>query len=73
MSSNALQLALTARQYNLVSVTRRSIRPQMLFFSRKEVPVRGGYGAVFASPALQLISPILEFISPARPKMLENA
>jgi len=41
---------MTARQYYLVSVTWRSIRPRRLVFSQKQVPVRGGYSAVFASP-----------------------
>jgi len=39
---------LTARRYNLVSVTRRSIRAGSWCFSHKVVPVRGEYGAVFA-------------------------
>ena len=39
---------LTARRYNLVSVTRRSIRAGSWFFSHEVVPVQGEYGAVFA-------------------------
>ena len=31
------------------SVTRRSIRAGSWYFSQKVVPVRGGYGAAFAS------------------------
>ncbi len=47
-----MTLAITARRYNLVSVTRRSIRPGHLFPAEKAgpevVPVQGEYGAVFA-------------------------
>ena len=39
---------LTARRYNSVSVTRRSIQVGSWYFSQKAVPVQGGYGAVFA-------------------------
>ena len=41
-------LPITARRYNLVSVTRRSIRAESWYFSHKVVPVQGEYGAVFA-------------------------
>jgi len=49
--ADTLSLGLTARRYNFVSVTRRSIRagsghPRQR--SQKAVTVRGEYGAVFA-------------------------
>jgi hypothetical protein len=43
-----LRLCLTARRYNFVSVTRRSIRAESWYFSQKAVTVRGEYGAVIA-------------------------
>jgi len=42
------KLRTTARRYNCVSVTRRSIRAESRYFSQKTVTVRGEYGAVFA-------------------------
>ena len=39
---------LTARRYNLVGVTRRSIQAESRYFSHIVVPVQGGYGVVFA-------------------------
>ena len=46
---------LTARRYNYVSVTRRSIRVGSRYFSRKVIPVRGEYGMSFCNPATKLI------------------
>jgi len=41
-------LPITARRYNFVSVTQRSIRAGSWYFSQITVTVRGEYGAVFA-------------------------
>jgi hypothetical protein len=46
---------LTARRYNYVSVTRRSIRAESWYFSRKVIPVRGEYGMSFCNPGTKLI------------------
>jgi len=51
------RLSITARRYNFVSVTRRSIRAGSWYFSQKAVTVRGEYGAVFAVQ-VQLLWPI---------------
>ena len=45
---------LTARRYNLVSVTRRSIREGSWFFSHKVIPVQGEYGMCFCCPGTRL-------------------
>ncbi len=37
-------------------VTRRKHRPRPVFFSRKTVPVQGGYGALFAVMVQILLS-----------------
>jgi hypothetical protein len=56
LSLSFLALAVTARRYNLVGVSRRSIRARSWYFSQKCVPVQGGYGALFAVEAQILLS-----------------
>ena len=46
---------LTARRYNYVSVTRRSIRAGSWYFSREVVTVQGGYGTCFCNPGTYFI------------------